>query len=282
MTTQTALRRLLILTPIPLGAACGDASPPPAEGAADGAPGTEARVADTPAHDLVARSIAFHDPDGLWGTRPISMWWVGTDADNAGRVVVQLRFGEDEREFDLKGWYRGSDIEYETTAEGWSASVDDVAEPDLAPEDRERMRLHREDGMFWRSYYGFLAGLPMKIVDPGAHLEPDVIDTEFLDRPVRAVRVTYDPEVGGDTWYFYFDPDTAQLVGCRFYHDESANDGEYIVFEGLAEGDGLRLPHIRAWYVNADARHLGTDTVEEIRVGWLSAPGRPDWTRRLR
>ncbi|MCY3699045.1 MAG: DUF6503 family protein [Gemmatimonadetes bacterium] len=244
-----------------LAAGCG---PPPADEE------DSAAVADadlTPAQELVARSVVFHDPGGIWGSRSISMSWVGTDGDGGERVAVDLEFGADERDFALAGRYRGSSIEYETTADGWSATVDGVAQADLPDADRERMRLHREDGMFWRSYYGFLAGLPMKISDPGAHLDPEIIETAFMAREVHAVRVTYDPDTGGDTWYFYFDPATAQLVGCRFYHDESANDGEYITFDGLTEGGGLRLPRLRGWYVNADGRHLGTDEVGTIRVG---------------
>ena len=128
------------------------------------------------------------------------------------------------------------------------------------------MRLDREDGRFWRSYYGFLAGLPMKIADPGARLDPEVAETTFEGRDVNAVRVTYDPEVGGDTWYFYFDPETAELVGCRFYHDESANDGEYITFEGLAEANGLRLPRYREWYTNEGDRFLGSDEIRSVTV----------------
>ncbi len=245
-----------------LAAACGPR--PPAD---EDASGSVAEADLTRAQELVARSVAFHDPDGVWGSRSVSMSWVGTDGEGGERVAVDLEFGADERDFALAGRYRGSSIEYETTADDWSATVDGVAQADLPDADRERMRLHREEGMFWRSYYGFLAGLPMKISDPGSHLDPDIIETAFLDREVHAVRVTYDPDTGGDTWYFYFDPGTAQLVGCRFYHDESANDGEYITFEGLVEGGGLRLPRLRGWYVNADGRHLGTDEVGAIRVG---------------
>ncbi len=218
----------------------------------------------TPAGTLVARSVAFHDPNGVWGTRPIAMSWVGVNPEGVERVALDLSFGTNETDFALSGRYAGSTIEYQTSSDGWSSTVD--GETELDDETLERMRLHREDGMFWRSYYGFLAGLPMKISDPGAHLEPGVIETTFQDRAVQAVKVTYDSDVGGDTWYFYFEPGTAQLVGCRFYHDESINDGEYITFEGLSEGGGLRLPRHRRWYVNADDRFLASDEVRSIEV----------------
>lgn len=221
-----------------------------------------------PDHDagrLVARSIDFHDPDRVWGSRPLELAWVGTGADGSERVDVRLRFYEDARRFELEGRYAGSALTYRTSGDDWSATVDGASEP--TPEALARMRLDREDGMFWRSYYGFLAGLPMKLRDPGAHLVPEVREATFLGRDVRAVRVTYDPEVGGDTWYFYFDPATAELVGCRFYHDESAGDGEYIAFEGLVEAAGLRLPRHRRWFVNADGRFLGADEIRSLRVG---------------
>ncbi len=259
---RSVSRASLAASLVLLATACGPRPPADEDAAAAAA---EADL--TPAQELVARSMAFHDPEGVWGSRPISMSWVGTDGEGAERVAVDLEFGADERDFAFSGRYRGSTMEYETTADGWSATVEGVPQADLPEADRERLRLHREGGMFWRSYYGFLAGLPMKISDHGSHLDPEVIETTFMDREVHAVRVTYDPDIGGDTWYFYFQPGTAQLVGCRFYHDESANDGEYITFEGLTEGGGLRLPRLRGWYVNADGRHLGTDEVGTIQVG---------------
>ncbi len=241
---------LLLLTA--LGCDAGDETP----GGGD--------AVDAPAAQLVERSIAFHDPGGVWGSRAIEMVWFGTGSDGGERVSVELGFGADESDFALSGRYAGASIEYETTRESWSASVDGQPSPD--EEARARMRLDREDGMFWRSYYGFLAGLPMKIADPGARLDPEVAETTFEGREVHAVRVTYDPDVGGDIWYFYFDPATAELVGCRFYHDESANDGEYITFEGRAEGGGLRLPRYREWYTNDGDRFLGSDEIRSVRV----------------
>jgi len=73
------------------------------------------------------------------------------------------------------------------------------------------------------------------------------------------MKVTYDAEVGGDTWYVYFEPERYRMVGYRFYHDEARGDGEYIVLEGEHAIGGMRIPARRSWYVNADGRYLGTD-----------------------
>ena len=88
-----------------------------------------------------------------------------------------------------------------------------------------------------------------------------------LAREVRTSTIAIDCAVGGDTWCFYFDPDTAALVGCRLYQDETVGDGEYPVFDGVVESDGLRLPRHRSWYVNAGDRFLGVDELGYLEVG---------------
>ncbi|MDH3732499.1 MAG: DUF6503 family protein, partial [Gemmatimonadota bacterium] len=205
-----------------------------------------------------------HEPGGVGSHRSVSLSWNGTGSESEERVALDITMEPDGTTFSMAGRYRGHDIEYATTDAEMTVSVNGSAE--IPAEIMEEMRLLREDGFFWRSYFGYLAGLPMKLMDPGTHIDPDPLETEFMGKTVDAIRVTYDADVGGDTWYFYFDPDTAEVVGCRFYHDESINDGEYIVFEGRVEAGGLRLPARRSWYVNADDRFLGSDEVSKLLV----------------
>lgn len=214
------------------------------------------------AEQLLARSIEFHDPSGIWADRTVSLAWNGTGSEGEERVALDLSIEPDGSTFSMSGRYRGHEIEYSTTDAAVTVSVNGSS--NVPEEISAEMRLERENGMFWRSYFGYLVGLPMKLTDPGTHIDPQPIETDFMGGAVDAIRVTYDADVGGDTWYFYFDPSTAEVVGCRFYHDESVNDGEYIVFEGLVEADGLRLPARRSWYVNADDRFLGADEVSRL------------------
>ncbi len=218
----------------------------------------------TAAEALLARSIEFHDPQGRWGRDLVQLTWNGTDAQGEERSVFDISIFPDGSTFEMDGRYRGSAIEYATAGTEMTVRVDGTA-PDN--ETRESLRLNRDGGMFWRDYFGFLAGLPMKLRDPGTIIDPEPSSTEFSGRPVASIRVTYEPEVGGDTWYFYFDPQSAELVGCRFYHDEAANDGEYIVFRDLIEADGLRIPQKRRWYMNADDLFLGEDVIERLSLG---------------
>ena len=56
------------------------------------------------------------------------------------------------------------------------------------------------------------------------------------------------------------------MIGYRFYHDESANDGEYILLEGETTDGTVRLPKSRTWYTHKDDRLLGTDVLDRLRV----------------
>lgn len=88
----------------------------------------------------------------------------------------------------------------------------------------------------------------------------------------RSVRVTYEEDVGSDTWYFYLDPLNYRMVGYRFYHDEAANDGEYIVLQDEYRLGGLRIPQSRSWYRNDDGTYLGTDILRAHRPAESLSP----------
>ena len=63
----------------------------------------------------------------------------------------------------------------------------------------------------YRDYYTYLMGLPMKLKDPGTLISPQGILIERQGTSYWMLKVTYEPEVGSDTWYFYFDTETFAL-----------------------------------------------------------------------
>jgi hypothetical protein len=159
---------------------------------------------------------------------------------------------------------KGSDrIEIASDGETLSARLNGSSE--ISAEDLKTHRLAADNLPGWRDYFMYMFGLPMKLRDPGTRLDPEVTQAEFNGLQALVLHVTYSPEVGKDTWYFYLDPETYALVGCRFFHDEASNDGEYLVFEDEVEGPGgLRLPKLRHWYMNLDGEHIATDDVTSI------------------
>jgi hypothetical protein len=219
--------------------------------------------------DLIERSIAYHDPKGAWSSRPIEIlaevrlaerlaaergYEIRTDrilVDNAaGRFRCTTQIADDRIEFSIDG-------------DAFEARLNGRSE--ISDEDRQKHRLADDQLVRRRDYFNFMYGIPMKLRDPGTRLDPEVVRTEFEGRDVYAIRVTYSPEVGSDVWYFYFDPDTSALVGCRFFHDEAANDGEYIIFDDEVRGPyGMRLPKHRRWHMNHDGEYIAADDVLSI------------------
>ncbi len=223
--------------------------------------GTSAEPA-TEAQELIARSIAHHDPEGLWPGFHGELRLSELRPDGAGRsarVSLDVRSGS----FRYSAVMDGRDV-LKVVADGRCEAMIDGEPPDSPTS--ERLRLSCDQLERSRNYYLYLWGLPMKLRDPGAIVHPDVTLTDFQGRPVLSTKVTYDPDVGSDTWYFYFDPETAALVGYRFYHDEAAGDGEYITLEGLVNVGSMRIPARRRWFTNAEDRFLGEDVLESATV----------------
>lgn len=207
---------------------------------------------------LLARAIAYHDPQSRWFTRAHILTIRQSRPDGTVR--------DDRVVFD----FPGDRFEYLSrrrphrllfVLEGDRCTTLALnGRTELSPEERKAYGLTCDRGRRYRDYFSYLWGLPMKLRDPGTRLHA-VESGRFLDRQVLALRVTYDPQVGSDTWYFYFDPQSAALVGYRFYHDEAKNDGEYIVLSGEIESGNIRLPVVRRWYTNDGDRYLGTDSL---------------------
>jgi hypothetical protein len=193
------------------------------------------------AADVLQQSLDYHDPRGVWSSQPLE-------------ITAEVRLAK--RLADERGYSVRTDRIFIDNATGQFRyhSVRGTEETQESGAGR------------WRDYFTYVFGVPMKLRDPGTILDPTVTRTTFVDRDVYALRVTYSTEVGADTWYFYFNPETFALEGCRFFHDEAAKDGEYIVYEGEIEGPGqLRLPRRRLWHMNLDGEYIAVDEISSIK-----------------
>lgn len=208
------------------------------------------------ARDILARSIAYHDPTGAWANgrfafqlyegRPGGAYRISEVTIDQGAGTFSLR---QRRERDLIYRYLGPD----------TCALALNGRRDFPEEAARQYRLTCDQSPVYANYYTYLWGLPMKLRDEGTVIHPRVFRTLFFGEELLEVKVTYEPEVGADTWYFYFHPGTYALRGYRFYHDEAANDGEYILLEGEAPVGPLRLPAKRHWYTHGDRLYLGSD-----------------------
>ncbi len=221
------------------------------------------------AEEIVKRSVTYHDPEGAWASRPIEITAkvrlaerLAAERGYAGRTD---RFLVDNAAKEFRLWTdrAGDRVEIIGSDDVFSAKLNDSF--DISEEDQQEFRLARERLSFWRDYFTYVYGMPMKLLDPGTILG-EVKRTEFGGHERLSVRVTYSPDVGTDIWYYYFDPQSYALVGCRFYRDEAAKDGEYILYEGEERGPhGLRIPKLRNWHMNIDGEFIASDEVVSVK-----------------
>jgi len=211
------------------------------------------------AETLLAQSQAFHDPSGEWAGFAHTLKIRETRPNGADRrIQVTLDHGNQRFVYD-----RTMDGEHLVKSLVKGECTASLNGSEMIPEaDAKRLRTGCDAIRRSYHYYLYLYGLPMKLNDPGTNIDPEVEVTAFSGAEVWAVRVTYAEAVGSDIWYFYFDPGTSELVGCRFYHDEAKGDGETIVFEGLYQIGDMKIPQHRTWYTNKDKRLLGSDHLE--------------------
>jgi hypothetical protein len=213
------------------------------------------------AEEALSRSIEYHDPAGIWTAGSFRFRIVGT-RPLAGPTFTTIIIDNAAGRFHLERERLGRMIETTITGDECWTRLDGSTE--YSEEEADRFGLSCDSMRTTRDYHVYLYGLPMKLRDEGTRVGPEATRVPFEGRDSWQIRVTYDPEVGTDTWYFYFDAETWALIGYRFYHDEGANDGEYIVLDREVTGGGLRLPKVRAWYTHGDERLLGTDTIQAI------------------
>lgn len=217
------------------------------------------------AEEVLDRSLAYHDPAGRWMNARHALTLEESRPNGPTRTTHLVLDGPGDVFEMRQSWPDGARLEGSIIA--GACAADREGEPPYGIScDGLGVRGARSVS-YWRDYYGYLYSLPMNLLDPGTNLDPAVTRTRFDEQDVVAVRVAYDAEVGSDTWVVYFDRATYAMVGYRFYHDEAANDGEYITLHGVVEANGFRLPRTRRWYTNRDGEFLGADTIIAYTTG---------------
>ena len=216
------------------------------------------------ANSLLDQSINYHDPENKWpsfqGEFHISMEI--PDQSNresdiridlpADAFYVKAIRDTITTEFDLKG------SECRITLNG---------SENFSEDDAQTHRLSCDRAEMYKNYYTYLYGLPMKLKDPGTLISPESTTKEFKGKTYDVIEVKYDPEVGSDIWYFYFDPETHAMEIYQFYKTDDngviiPDSGEYILLEETAVISDIKMPKVRTWYYNKDDKLLGADILQ--------------------
>ncbi len=211
--------------------------------------------------ELLDRAIKYHDPKGQWagfsGVLDISM-------ERPDRPARKSLVSVDLPNSYCKMYTKSTDSETTFELEGDKCEITWNGKTEFSDEEVKSNRLTCERAGFMRNYYIYLYGLPMKLKDPGTNVHDEVHVRTFKGKEYNVLKVTYDESVGKDTWYFYFDQETNAMEVYQFFHDESKNDGEYILLMDELKYGKMKIPRDRTWYTNQDEKLLGTDKLLSI------------------
>ncbi len=213
--------------------------------------------------EVVEKSIQYHDPEGKWQDVHVILDLKETRPDGDDRNSL-VEIDNSNAYFNLVRHSDGHSVCY--IIENGECNQLLNFNKNFSEEEQEKFRLNCGRTTMLRNYYTYLWGMPMKLKDEGTVIHTEANENTFNGSNSIAVKVTYDPKVGSDTWYFYFDPKSFAITGYRFYHDESKNDGEYIVLKDSMGAGLFTIPKSRAWYVNASDKLLGEDILENIMI----------------
>ena len=210
-------------------------------------------------NQLLEKAIQYHDPNGNWNTFKGTLF-VTMETPKSPKRESEIQIDIPNQFFLVKAKSGKNIFEYRIKKD----SVQIVFNGDKNPSEEilKMNRLSRERAKMYQNYYTFLYGLPMKLKDPGTVIHLKVENKKFKGKPYLVLKATYKKEVDEDTLYFYFNPKTYAMEVYQFFHDETKNDGEYILLTGEETVNGVKMPKKRAWFINKDNKYLGTDVLK--------------------
>ncbi|WP_405606501.1 DUF6503 family protein [Polaribacter sp. Asnod1-A03] len=205
--------------------------------------------------ELLEKSINFHDPNNNWSTFKGTLFVTMETPKGAPRKSV-ININLPEEYFSVKAKRDTITTEYILDKEVTTFSFNDDKNPSEVIKKKYGLTLERAN--LYKNYYTYLYGLPMKLKDEGTIIHQKVEKKTFKEKDYLVLKITYNKEVGKDTWYFYFDPETYAMEVYQFFK-EAKDSGEYILLSGLETINEIKIPKSRAWYYNKDNGYLGTD-----------------------
>lgn len=207
-------------------------------------------------NQLLEKAIQFHDPNNQWSTFNGTLYVnMETPKRPIRKSVIKINLPQEYFYVSAKR----DTITTEYLVEKGNCSFTVNGKKELSEEEQKTFNVNCDRANLYKNYYTYLYGLPMKLKDKGTVIHQKVQRKKFKGMDYLVLKVTYDEDVGKDTWYFYFNPKTYAMEIYQFFKDESKNDGEYILLTGLEEINGIKMPKNRAWYYNNNDGYLGTD-----------------------
>ncbi|SIQ09292.1 DUF6503 family protein [Maribacter ulvicola] len=214
-------------------------------------------------NELLERAIAFHDPEDHWSSFKGKMLIEMENPKGSLRsTIVEMKLPNNY----FKTTVTKDNYVIESELNNDTCTLKLNGSTSIFPKIKDSLNISCDRAKMMKNYYTYLYGLPMKLKNPGTIIDDKVIKKTFKGKSYLVLKATYEKEVGNDTWYFYFDPKTYAMEVYQFFHDESKNDGEYILLSELITVNGIKIPKVRKWYYNKGDVFLATDNLRKANT----------------
>ncbi len=209
--------------------------------------------------ELLEKSISHHDPKNQWGSFNDSLFiTMKTPTSSDRNSIIHINLANEY--FYLKAITDTISTEYTLNKTACSMALNGTQ--NLSESLKKTHKMSCKRATMLKDYYTYLYGLPMKLKDPGTIIDPKVRLKEFKGKKYLVLKASYEKDVGEDTWYFYFNQHNYAMEVYQFFHDETKNDGEYILLNGEEDIGNIKMPKIRTWYMNKGDVYLGKDILK--------------------
>jgi len=214
---------------------------------------------------LLDKTITYHDPNDNWnafnGTFSVRME-TPSRPDRNSEITINLP----DDSFNLVATRDSVTTRYIFDKGTCVISAADSLR--IANQIEKPRRSHCEMTEFFKNYYTYLYGLPMKLKDPGTHINDIIERKTFKGKDYLVLKASYDESVGNNIWYFYFDPETYAMEIYQFFRkDENGNQkedtGEYILLTDEVVISDIKMPKSRVWITNKEDKLLFTDILNK-------------------
>lgn len=205
---------------------------------------------------LLEKAIAYHDPSSQWSTFDGALQVTMSTPKGSPRVsTININLPKE---------YFSVTAKRDTTSTTYTLDKG-VCNTSIKTQPEAGERTPCETAALYKNYYTYLYGLPMKLKDDGTNISEVVERKTFKGKEYLVLKASYNPEIGSDVWYFYFDPETFAMEIYQFFKTEDGtmkkDSGEYIILSDLTIINAIKFPKVRAWYYNKDDGYLGTDAL---------------------
>ncbi|GAB5522180.1 MAG: hypothetical protein Roseis2KO_00520 [Roseivirga sp.] len=204
---------------------------------------------------ILDQSIKLHDPQANWQKASLEMVIREPRLQGAGRFS-NVKLDVPTRSFSMER-NRENHVSTHLVDENGQAQTLLDGKVETHPELIEKYRLQPERNTGYRGYYEFMYGLPM-VLQEDQYIMKAVSEVIFNGQQAIGIDFELSSPMIASSWRIYFSPEDYKVVGIETL-GEKPEEGEYLIFNGTADMQGMNLPRFRHWYDKTNDEYLGSD-----------------------